>query len=287
MAVTFRCASSGKSAVDEIPPLGGDLVDRMLCRLEKRVPGNLDHMRPVLLNGLHQVVLHKQRGNLNRLPPVNRGRAVHQPIRRSLAGKGVFEDLAAHLALRRHLDAREAIPVIIERVGIGRAHAALHVGSIRSDKSPENDLDGASVGEKLVGLSVSFQADQLGQRVSNQFGHLLLLNAVSGAEAIEDRDALGCQLPHRALHCVVGLVPSVGRLNEARLEESLANGAGHVLGHGKGCGGGRRDDARGVLGIRHAVGLGKFEGTKVVDRIFGQKCVINLGEADAVGRERE
>ncbi len=164
---------------------------------------------------------------------------------------------------------------------------ALDVRPVGADKPPENDLDRPAVGDQLVGLSVTLEAHELRGRVPDQLGHLLLLDPVSRAEPVQYGDPLGGELPHRAFHGVDLLVLAVCRLDKSRLEEPLADGPGHVFRHGE-CGRGRgRDDPRGILRVRHAIGLRELEGAEVVDRIFGEESVLDLGQSDPVRGQRK
>ncbi len=80
----------------------------------------LRHVRAVLGDGLNQVIFGKEVGNLHRLPPVDRRTAVHEPVRRGLARERVLERPPVHLALARHLHARQAVLIVAQGVGIRR-----------------------------------------------------------------------------------------------------------------------------------------------------------------------
>ena len=83
----------------------------------------------------------------------------------------------------------------------------------------------------------------------------------------------------------VGL--ALQRLDESSIDEAHTHGTGHFFGHRKGGRGGGGHDPRWFLGIRHAVGLGKFQRAEVGDGFLGGEGVFNASEADAMRRERQ
>lgn len=263
----------------------GDGVDGMLRRLEIYKAGVLLRHRAVLLHGGNQTVLDEEMRNQASFPTVVRCGAIHQPVDRGFAGEGVVVDLVSDSTLLGHLDANEAGGVFTDRVRVRARDAGLDVGSILAGEAAEDDLDGGSIRGQLIRLGIAFEVDEL-HGVARRVQHVHDVagrDAIALAEALKDVDALAGQLVQAALHRKVRGIATIDGLDEAGVDEALADGAGHLLGHGEGGRGGGGDDAAGILGIRHAIRLGEFERPQVVDGLFGGEGVLEFGEADTVG----
>ena len=262
--------------VDDVLALLRQLVDGGFGGLEARgarlVLGELGEVGAVGLDTPDELVLEEEGGELGGLAAVDGGAAVHEPVGGGLAGEGLVEGArgVAEAALAGHAHAGNAVLVLAERVRVGGAGADLDVGAVLADEAPEDDLDGAAVRRQLVGLRVPLQDDQLHgiARGIDELGDVPLDDAVLEAEAFQDVDPFRGQLPDGALHGELAGLLAIGRLDEAGVEEALADGAGHLARHGEGGGGRGGDDAGGVLGVGHAVGLGELEGAQVVDGLF-------------------
>lgn len=99
--------------------------------------------------------------------------------------------------------------------------------------------------------------------------------------------ALGRQLPHGAFQRKGRQRSAVHGLDEASIHEALAYRSGHLLGHGERGRRGRGDDPRLILGIRHPVRLGEFEGSQVVDGFFRREGVLHFLKAHPVRGQRK
>lgn len=241
----------------------------------------------VLVGFVHgdQTVLDKQFGNEDSLATFDRSGAVHQPVNGSLAGKGVLVSAIVESTLLGHLDTHDTIRVVTERVGIRGGNAGLDVGPVLAGETTEDDFNGGTVVGELIGFRVALEIDELHgvagrlQDVDN----VTRSDAVALAETLQDVDTLGGELENSAFQGEERQSLAIGGFNEAGVEKALTDRTGHFLGHGKGSGGGSGDDARGIFGIRHAIGLGELEGAQVVDGFFGGEGVIIAGEAHAMG----
>ena len=194
------------------------------------------HVRLVVDDGEHEPLAHKLGRDLVRLLAVDGGGAVHEPVRRGLAGESVAPPLVADLALARHLDADDAVLIVARRVRVCRVGRLLGVGTVLADESPEDDLDGGALHRQLVRGRVALEVDQMHGIAGRVDGldDVLLVDAVALAEASEDVQALGRQLPEAALEREEVRRLAVGRLDEARVHEALAHGPGHLAGHREG-----------------------------------------------------
>lgn len=263
----------------------GDGVDGMFRWLEIHKAGVLLRHRTVLLDRGNQPVLDEEMGNQAGFAAVVCCGAVYQPIDRGFAGEGVGVDLVADSTLLGHLDPGEAGGILADRVRVRARDAGLDVGPILTGEAAEDDLDGGSIRGQLVRLGIPLEVDEL-HGISRRVQHVHDVagrDAIPLAEPLQDVDAFAGQLVQAPFHGEVRGIAAIDGLNEACVDEALADGPGHLLGHGEGGCGGGRDDAAGILGIRHAVRLGELERPQVVDGLFGGEGVFELGEADPVG----
>lgn len=121
-----------------------------------------------------------------------------------------------------------------------------------------------------------------------------LIDAVAVTESGQNMHAFGGELPNRVFQRKGWQRSAVNGFNKPSIHKALADRSGHFLGHGKRGGRGRGDDPSRIFGIRHAVRLGKFEGSEIVDRFFRRKGMLDFlethpvrgkGKADHQGRE--
>ena len=274
----------GYPATHTLPVLS-DLVDGVLCRLEQACTGLLLDIRLVLEQTAHQALLDKLLDDGDALAAVDGRTAVHEPVHGGFSSETVLEGLVAHLALLGHLDADNAVGVLADGVGIRAGHAGLEVRALDAGKATEDDLDGGTVVRDLVGSGVAFEDDELHgvawgvEHVHDVTGRY----AIALAETLEDVDTLGSHLVESTFERELARDATVDRLNEAGVDEALADGASHLLGHGESGGRGGGDDAGRILGVRHAVRLRELERTQVHDGLLGGKRVFELGEPHAMG----
>lgn len=116
---------------------------------------------------------------------------------------------------------------------------------------------------------------------------MLLYDPIPVAKSGQHVHALGRQLPHRAFQREGGQRSAVDGFDESSVHEALAYRASHLLGHGERGGRGRGDDPGLIFGIGHAVRLGEFEGSQVVDRFLRGEGMLDFLKAHPVSRERQ
>lgn len=97
-------------------PLGYQLVDSVLGRLEEVISRVLGYIGAILLYCLYKIVFYEEQGNLDSLPPVYCRQAVYQPVDGRLAGKGILERLAAYITLRGYFNAGKAVLIVAYRI---------------------------------------------------------------------------------------------------------------------------------------------------------------------------
>jgi hypothetical protein len=163
-------------------------------------PGFWGHVGSVLSDGLRQIVLDKEGGDLDGFSLVNNRTAVHQPVGGGLASKGISIHVAVDLALGCHRDTDETILVIMQRIRISCIDGRLSVPAVSTHEPAENDLEGALVMGKHIAPGVPVQQDELGCAQVDQFRHLLLLNTIPRAKLAQHGDSLRRQLPDGSLH---------------------------------------------------------------------------------------
>jgi hypothetical protein len=150
---------------------------------------------------------------------------------------------------------------------------------------------------QFISLRVALQIDQL-HRVARGFQHIYHVSSgdtISLAESLQDIDALWSELKQRAFQWEYRECFAINGFDKASVNETLAYRTSHLLGHRKGGGRSRGHDARGILGIRHAVRLGELKRSEVVDGFLGCESVVIFRkphtmriqfQADHKGREK-
>lgn len=286
--IATRGVFSSEPSGNSLTPFGQP-VDGVLGGLE---PGGGVRILPfigfVLFDRLDQTEVDEKPGHLADFSPIDRRAAIHQPIHRRFPGEGVLDHSIRQFSLFCDFHPNQPVVVITERVRIRRGDAMLEIGPLLADKAPEDDFNRGPIVRQLVRHPVSFHDDQLHRvpRAVENFQHMSLLDAVALAKPCQHMDAFGRQLPHGVFEGEAIDQFAVGGFDKAGVHEPLTHRSCHLLGHGK-CGRRRRrHDSRRVFGVRHSVGLGEFERTKIVDGFLGGEGVLDLLETYSVGRQR-